>query len=83
MSEDLGETLKKTLVHDVRSRVHEIVGITARQRPRGGKTQSIYTVFLHATPVKAKEMATGAKTHEFRWVPVDRVLEGLSDTARR
>jgi ADP-ribose pyrophosphatase YjhB (NUDIX family) len=84
-SEDLEEALKKALLHDVhlRVRVHEIVGITARQRLRGGKTQSICTVFLHATPLNTREMATSAKTHEFKWVPISKILAELSDTARR
>ena len=84
-TEDIEEALKKALLHDVhlRVRVHEIVGITARQRLRGEKTQSICAVFLHATPLNAKEMATRAKTDEFRWVPIIKVLEELSDTARR
>lgn len=84
-TEDIEEALTQALLHDVhlRVRVHEIVGLTARQRLRGGKTQSICTVFLHATPVNMKEMATNAKTQEFKWVPMAHVLDELSDTARR
>ena len=84
-SEDIEEALKNALLHDVhlRVRVHEIVGITARPRLRGGKTQSICTVFLHATPLNTKEMTTSAKIHEFKWVPIARVLDELSDPARR
>jgi ADP-ribose pyrophosphatase YjhB (NUDIX family) len=84
-TEDIEEALENELLHDVqlRVRVQEIVGITARQRLRGGKTQSICAVFLHATPLNTKEMATSAKTHEFRWVPIATVLDELSDTARR
>ncbi len=83
--EDLAETLDKTLQHDVHLlvQVHEIVGITARQRLRDGKTQFVCTIFLHATPINPKEMAAGEKTQEFKWVPMGQALAELSDTARR
>jgi ADP-ribose pyrophosphatase YjhB (NUDIX family) len=84
-AEDIDEALEKALRHDVhlRVRVHEIVGITARERLRGEKTQSICTLFLHATPLNTKEMAAREKTHDFRWVPITKVLEELSEAAKR
>jgi len=84
-SEDIEEALEKALHHDLhlQIRVHEIVGITARQRLRGEKTQSICTLFLDATPLNTKEMAARGRTHEFQWVPIPKALGELSDTARR
>ncbi len=83
--EEPEEALEKVLQHDVhlQVRVHEIIGITARQRLRAGKTQFICTLFLHATPRDPQAIAAGPEIQDVQWVPFTKALTEISDPARR